>query len=222
MENRKRLFIVAGLLGAVAVVLLGVYLAGPLFFDRTVEEAFPFEMPDSAELSGFSDDEMAALEEDFEAAVPDEETLAGLSEEDRAAVEEKVMEAAAAMPDHEMEEAMPGQDPVLLKSGQFEDADSFHQGAGDARIYQLPDGTRVLRLEEFSVTNGPDLHVLLASGDRPASRGDLGEYVDLGSLKGNLGNQNYEIPPDVDLDSLNSVVIYCQPFHVVFSIAPLN
>lgn len=220
--NRKILFIGAGVLGALAVIAVGVYLAAPLFFDRTVEEAFPFEMPDAAMMAGMSEEEMAALEASFATAMPDEETLEALTEADRMAVAEQVMEAAAAMPDREMSEVMPAESPTLLKAGPFQDADSFHQGSGEARIYRLPDGSMVLRLEDFSVTNGPDLHVLLATGAAPSSRDDLGDYVDLGSLKGNLGNQNYDLPAGVDPEAFRSVVIYCQPFHVVFSIAPLS
>ena len=78
--------------------------------------------------------------------------------------------------------------------------------------------TRILRLEDFMVTNGPDLHVLLVEN----VEGDMGNYIDLGSLKGNIGAQNYEIPADVDLSQFSGVMIYCQPFHVVFSTAPLQ
>jgi hypothetical protein len=71
------------------------------------------------------------------------------------------------------------------------------------------------------VTNGPDLHVYLAAGSQPTGRDDLGEHVDLGALKGNIGDQNYTIPPDLGLEDYQSVVIYCVPFHVVFSTASL-
>jgi hypothetical protein len=104
----------------------------------------------------------------------------------------------------------------------FQDADDFHQGSGNARIYLLPDGSHVLRLESFMVTNGPDLHVLLATGLLPTGQSDMGESIDLGKLKGNLGDQNYEIPLDVNPADYQSVVIYCQPFHVVFSVAQLQ
>ena len=74
------------------------------------------------------------------------------------------------------------------------------------------------------MTNGPELHVILSPNPAPESRDDVHQpgYLDLGSLKGNVGNQNYEIPADVDVSALSSVVIYCSPFHVVFSIAPLK
>jgi hypothetical protein len=58
--------------------------------------------------------------------------------------------------------------------------------------------------------------------DNPESSDDLEGYVDLGSLKGNIGDQNYEIPADVDASQFGSVVIYCVPVHVLFSIAPLG
>ena len=79
-------------------------------------------------------------------------------------------------------------------------------------------------MEELDVTNGPDLHVLLSPHQDPTKRDEVKEegYVDLGKLKGNRGNQNYPIPGDVDLSIQNSVIIYCAPFHVIFSVAPLT
>ena len=74
------------------------------------------------------------------------------------------------------------------------------------------------------MTNGPALHVYLSRHEDPDSPGevkDLG-FVDLGDLKGNRGNQNYPIPSDVDIAGYNSVVIYCKPFNVVFSVASLR
>ena len=113
---------------------------------------------------------------------------------------------------------------LVLRKGTFQDADRFHQGSGEATIYRGPDGSHLLRLENFQVTNGPELHVILSPNPAPESRDDVHQpgYLDLGSLKGNVGNQNYEIPADVDVSALSSVVIYCSPFHVVFSIAPLK
>ena len=113
---------------------------------------------------------------------------------------------------------------VKLKSGMFRDADSFHKGSGLATIYRGPDGSLLLRLDDFKVTNGPDLHVVMTSHPDPKNRTELMSetYVDLGKLKGNIGNQNYPIPGDVDVTVQRSVVIYCLPFHVVFSVATLQ
>jgi hypothetical protein len=141
------------------------------------------------------------------------------TETEKQATEPQPVEEQATEP--QATEAEPAQPTVVLQ-GQFQDADSFHQGSGSATIYQLPDGAQILRLEDFSVTNGPDLHVLLATSPAPTGRDDLGDYLDLGSLKGNVGNQNYEIAASTDLSQFKSVVIYCQPFHVVFATATLG
>lgn len=113
------------------------------------------------------------------------------------------------------------QDP--MRSGAFRDADEVHRGSGRALVFESGAGD-VLRFEDFEVTNGPELHVLLAVHPDPASRDDLdgAGYVDLGDLKGNVGDQNYALPADVDVSEFGSVVIYCKPFHVVFAVASLG
>jgi hypothetical protein len=228
MKNRNLLLAVgaAVMVGLIAAVAVGWYLVSPLFFDDPVAEAFPFEVPGQAELEGMTAEERATMEAEFMAAVPDEDDLAGLSPEEQAEVGAKVDAAAeAVMGDTMMEEPMPadGAEPVVLAQGTFVGADDFHQGSGSAAIYELPDGSRVLRFDGFEVTNGPDLHVILVKNPAPASRADVGtDYVDLGSLKGNIGSQNYEIPAEVDLSLYQSVVIYCVPFHVVFATASLQ
>ena len=110
----------------------------------------------------------------------------------------------------------------VLSRGMFVDADAFHKGSGVALIAQA--GTqRLIRLEEFQVTNGPDLYVYLAAHPKPASREDVHQgFLNLGRLKGNIGEQNYEIPAGEDLSRFHSVVIYCQRFHVVFATATLG
>ena len=123
-------------------------------------------------------------------------------------------------------EAMPPGDPgpTPIKAGQFRDADRFHRGMGTATIYRLRSGDHVLRFEDFDVTNGPDLRVLLSSHPDPTTGEELNSstYIELGKLKGNIGSQNYDLPADVDVASQRSVIIYCKPFHVIFSVAPLT
>ena len=125
-----------------------------------------------------------------------------------------------------MTEAMPAgmEAAAKLRVGAFRDADGFHKGSGDASIYRLADGSYLLRVEEIKVTNGPDLRILLSDHPGPMSKSALQDsnYVELDKLKGNIGNQNYPIPADVDALSYSSVVIYCKPFHVLFSVAPLS
>jgi hypothetical protein len=222
---KRPVIIVGGLLGLVVFAAVVWWLASPLFIDNTIDEAFPFEVPSAAEVSAMSAEERMAVETEFMAAVPDETELSQLSEADRAKVEEMVLAAAATvMPDKNMEEPMPEAPAewIVVRQGSFVDADSFHQGSGTATIYQQGE-EQVLRFETFTVTNGPDLHVILTNHPAPASRSDVGEdYIDLGPLKGNQGNQNYEIPAGTDLSQYQSVVIYCVPFHVIFATATLN
>lgn len=107
---------------------------------------------------------------------------------------------------------------TVVTQGQFTDGDSFHKGEGTAKLYKLNDGTHLLRFEGFRVTNGPQLHVFVAEQPEPKAGG----YVDLGKLKGNIGDQNYEVPRDLDLGVYRTVVIYCVPFTTVFSTAALQ
>jgi hypothetical protein len=81
----------------------------------------------------------------------------------------------------------------------------------------------VLRLEDLAVTNGPDLVVTLSGHADPTSSDELHEgFVELAELKGNIGNQNYELPDDFDPSTVESVAIYCRAFGVLFSVAPLT
>jgi Electron transfer DM13 len=108
-----------------------------------------------------------------------------------------------------------------LARGAFTDADSFHKGAGTARLVSIPAGAEV-RFESFEVTNGPDLYVYLALHPEPRSRDQVDQgFVNLGRLKGNVGPQAYPIPAGTEPARYRSVVIYCRAFHVVFSTATL-
>jgi len=116
-------------------------------------------------------------------------------------------------------------EPVVLKSGEFQDIDGFHKGTGGATIYLGPDGSLLLRFEDFKVTNGPELHVVLSPYGGPEEVGGRlmsAGWIDLGKLKGNIGNQNYVIRDDVDIGIHNSVTIWCKPFNVIFSVAVLE
>ena len=123
-------------------------------------------------------------------------------------------------------EAMPaGLSPVsqtVLSSGSFHSV--AHGTKGTASIYQLTDGERILRLTNFETSNGPDVHVyLIAANDASDSETvKKGAFLELGSLKGNIGDQNYQIPADTDLAKYRAVTIWCKRFSVNFGTAPLN
>ncbi len=100
--------------------------------------------------------------------------------------------------------------PVALGAGPFQGL-TGHRGEGTATVFELPDGSRVLRLEDFDVSNGPGLEVHLVPG---ADQRGPGDGVKLANLKGNVGNQNYDVPTDLDLSGDWTVLIWCEPFTV--------
>jgi len=108
---------------------------------------------------------------------------------------------------------------VQLSSGQF--VGVAHGASGTAAVVELPSGERKLTFANLDTDNGPDLRVYLVAG--PVS-GDAGvdDFVDLGGLKGNKGNQQYDIAPDVDVDRYSTVVIWCRAFTVSFAQAELT
>lgn len=101
-----------------------------------------------------------------------------------------------------------------------------HSTSGRASIYKMPDGKRYLRLTDFATSNGRDVHVVLAeSGDENLAKDFVKDdltSVELGPLKTNQGDQNYDLPDSVDLQKYNAVVIYRERFHAVFGLAHLE
>jgi hypothetical protein len=112
-------------------------------------------------------------------------------------------------------------EPLILAQGSFHSV--AHSSRGKATVYELPDGKRWLRFTEFETSNGPDLHVyLVAAADATDSQTvTQAGFVTLGPLKGNLGDQNYELPANVDLSQYQAVTIWCRRFSVNFATAPL-
>jgi hypothetical protein len=110
---------------------------------------------------------------------------------------------------------------TTLASGPFQSLE--HETSGVASIVEVGDGTRYLRIEDLDTSSGPDLRVYLSQAPADGSEDALDDaFVDLGGLKGNQGNQNYEIPADVDLKDFASVSIWCRRFSAGFGVAPLQ
>ena len=198
----RYLLVGLGILLIIPVAWLAWWLLSPLITTTAVHEEFPLA---------------------YQAVIPANMTMAEVEDAMAAAanLERPVDET---MPDA-LSSASSQTQPRPGLTGQFRDADSFHKGSGTATVYDLgAKGARILRLEDFQVTNGPDLRVLLANAPNPESRSDLDDagYVELGKLKGNVGSQNYDIPLNVSLADVQSVVIYCNPFRVVYSVATLE
>jgi hypothetical protein len=104
-----------------------------------------------------------------------------------------------------------------IMTGSFIGAgDGFHNAEGLAKVIPLEDGHTIIRLENFKSTNGPNVHLYLAT-DKAASN-----FIDLGRLKANNGNQNYNIPNGTDLAKYNMALIWCKDFSVLFGSAQLR
>jgi hypothetical protein len=115
-------------------------------------------------------------------------------------------------------------EPEALYTGRLEG--KVHQTSGRATIYKTADGKEYLRLSDFTTSNGPDVHVLLVRSedkalDQEIVKGGL-DNVELGTLKGNQGDQNYDLPASVDLNQYQAVAIYCERFHAIFGVARLE
>jgi hypothetical protein len=106
---------------------------------------------------------------------------------------------------------------VAVAKGTFQVADEG-SAAGTATVVRKASGGRVLTLTDFAVNNGPDLRVYLVPGDGK----DAGQHIDLGGLKGNKGNQQYDVPGSADTGRYKTVVIWCRAFNVAFARATLR
>jgi hypothetical protein len=197
--------IVLPIIAAIAVV--AVYYASPLFINATVDEP----IPTSAEIM----EKDSSMMEKEEKMTMQEETM---MEKDK----EAMMEDQEKMMASEQEMTMEKQEPSTTLTGNFVGAgDGIHNAEGVARILAVNDGEtehRILRLENFKSTNGPDLYVYLSKDPRSIDDG----YIELARLKGNIGNQNYHVPDDVNLEEYSNVLIWCKQFSVLFGYADLK
>jgi len=133
---------------------------------------------------------------------------------ERLVVNRRVNEALSA--------AQGGLPPQPVESGQFYSI--LHPTEGTAAIFQTADGTRVLRLTSFSTSNGPDVHVYMVAADdaKDVTTVENAGHIDLGVIKGNIGDQNYTLANDVDLAKYRAVSIWCKRFSVNFGAAALK
>ncbi|RRR66489.1 MAG: hypothetical protein EI684_20650 [Candidatus Viridilinea halotolerans] len=208
-------------------LVMVVWLAGPLFYDVTVDEEFPVALSTSPAVLATavptpnpaappaSATEGASGGASVPTATAPAESLGGVA----------TLEAVAvpAAPEADPATATPS-GPIALSSGAFTQVSDRYSGEGTATIYQGADGQLLLRFEDFAVTNAPDLVVGLSGHPAPRSSAETYDqgYVQLDSLRGNRGNQNYVLPAGFDLTDYRSVVIYCRAFSVVVSTAELR
>jgi hypothetical protein len=211
-----------GILAAIVIVVgaSAFYLASPLFISTEIDEP----LPKGAELPSSTSEQIR----EFMAMSEQERIEAGsrMSQEEKNQIMldfsrtnssinepmEKINQSS------KQQTSLRGNDASdMLLTGSFIGVgDGIHDAQGNAKVILLENGGDVLRLEDLMVTNGPDLYVYLST-DKSAS-----DFVNLGRLKANIGNQNYPIPAGTDLTKYDIVLIWCRAFSVLFGSAELR
>jgi Electron transfer DM13 len=211
MSSRKAIII--GIVIAAVAIPLGIYTVSPLFVNTEINEPLPTVGNDN------NNDDAATMQQfkDFMEMSEEERIEKGqqMSNEER----DTIMKAAAQTNGTTVNENMTtiGEEISTTYAGTFVGVnDGIHNAEGLAKVIPIDDGSMILRLENFKATNGPDLYVYLST-DNSAS-----DFVDLGKLKGNIGNQNYNIPEGTDFSRYHTVLIWCKAFSVLFGSAQLE
>jgi Electron transfer DM13 len=196
--------IIIGIMTAIIVITFAIYTISPLLINTVINEP----LPPSSVSSDFQRFMNMTENERIEAAnnmtQKQKEMIMTVAAKDNNTVSENLSVATMSTSSNK----------TLI--GNFVGAgDGFHNAEGVAKIIQLADGTDILRLENFKATNGPDLYVYLSTDKTNA------DIVNLGRLKGNIGNQNYLIPAGTDITKYNTALIWCRAFSVIFGSAQL-
>ena len=206
MKNKTKIII--GIIVIAIVIPLGIYTISPLFINTEINEPLP-SLANEKSTTDFAK---------FMAMTDDEKLDAA---KNMAEKEEDMIMKMAAKQDTTINETMAmninqsTQNKALI--GNFIGIDDgIHNAKGLAKILTISNGSQILRLENFKSTNGPDVHLYLSNNKQ------ANDFIDLGRLKANNGNQNYKIPMDIDFNHYGYVLIWCKPFSVLFGSALLN
>ena len=191
--------------------MITVYLASPLFISTEINEQFPSNSASSISFEKYnkmSEDERVRVAENMSNSQKNQLMIqyANSNNGNSSKIDEVMNKTVISFESDQ---------PLI--SGAFVGVnDVIHNAEGTAKIIPLQDNTNVLRLENLKVTNGPDLYVYLST-DKNAV-----DFVNLGRLKANNGNQNYDIPPGTDLSKYDTALIWCKAFSVLFGSAELK
>ena len=210
--NRKKTIIIIVLAIAAIAIPLAVYTVSPLLINTEINEPLPT-------VSNGNND-AAAIQEFNRFMEMGEQERRERGHQMRNEERDMIMIGAAQTNGTTVNEEMTttiGQEASIAYTGEFVGVnDGIHNAEGQVKLLRLNDSTNFLRLEDFKATNGPDLYVYLST-DKSAS-----DFVNLGRLKGNIGDQNYEIPEGTNLSKYDTVLIWCQAFSVLFGSAELE
>jgi hypothetical protein len=196
--------IIISIIIAAFVIPLAIYTISPLFLSNVVNEPDPtLAISEFQKYMNLSEEERIEVAKNMSR---EKAMMIGIM----AAKQNTTVDENVAFPNIE-------QTPNNTLTGTFIGiGDGFHKVEGAAKVIPVESGAQILRLENFKATNGPDLYVYL-SKDKSAS-----DFINVGRLKGNVGNQNYEIPIGSDLSKYNTVLIWCRAFSFLFGSAQIT
>ena len=203
--NSKRIVAFSIIFG-IGITIVLYYLASPLFISTEINEPFPSNA-------------LSPSYQAFEEMTEGQRILAAnnMSSSDK---NQMLIQYAKVGNSSRMDESIDDNNTPIQassRSGSFVGVnDGIHDAEGVAKIIPLVGNSNILRLEGLMATNGPDLYVYLAT-DKSAS-----DSVNLGRLKANNGDQNYDIPLGTDLSKHDTVLIWCRAFSVLFGSAELK
>jgi hypothetical protein len=217
----KKIMLLAVVIGAIVVT---VFLASPLFISTEVNEPFPTNSAESISFENFNsltEDARVKAAENMSISQKNELMIQYAKSDSRnntSILDEPMNETASFSSSSSSPSSTSAGLNNSIISGSFIGVnDGIHNAEGTAKIIPLQhDDANVLRLENLKVTNGPDLYVYLST-DKSAS-----DFVNLGKLKANNGNQNYNIPAGTDLTEYDTVLIWCKAFSVLFGSVDLK
>ncbi len=196
----------------VPFAIVNWWLISPYFIDDVVTEEFSTSI--SEQLATADDDASAASSSPATTVEASDAEQAPTSAATETEADAATDEGSGDSTDEEAPAPPAASGPVLLGAGQFVGL-AGHDGTGDAGLFENPDGSLVLRFENFDIENGPDLEVYLVPG---ADQVSLAEgSIHLGALKGNIGDQNYDLPPGTELaPGAYTALVWCEAFSVEF------
>lgn len=204
---------IIGIIIAAIVIPIGIYTLSPLFINTEINEPLPSLSSESS--IGFEKFMAMTEEEKINAAknmtVEEKDMIMRTAAEQDTIINETMTSTKDSSKNTEQNE-----NKNLLVGDFMGVNDGIHNAEGKAKILTLSDGSQIIRLEEFRSTNGPDVHLYLSTNKQAS------DFIDLGRLKANIGNQNYQIPVNTDYNKYKYVLIWCQPFSVLFGSAQLS
>ena len=213
MKNKIKIII--GIIIAAIAIPIGIYTISPLFINTEIDEPLPPLLSSESSI-GFEKFMAMTEEEKINAAknmtIEEKDMIMRMAAQQNTTTINETLTTTIMNSSQNTTE----QNNNLLVGDFMGVNDGIHNAEGKAKILTLTDGSQIIRLENFRSTNGPDVHLYLST-DKQAS-----DFIDLGRLKANNGNQNYQIPIDTDFNKYKYVLIWCQPFSVLFGSAQLS